>query len=560
MVKEILAEVGLQETRVAVVEDNELAEIYFERENEEQIVGSIYKGIVTDVLPGMQAAFVNVGLDKNVFLHVSDALALMPEEKRSKDLSIQDVVQPGQKIMVQITKGPVGDKGARASCDLNLPGRYLVLMTSMSHIGISRRIEDQQKRDRLKKIAQDIRPDEMGVIVRTAAANKSRTALEQDLQFLVNLWQKTLHNYRQQEAPAVLHSDLDLVSKIVRDKLTTEVDRVLIDDQAEYQEIKELVDFISPHLKSRIKLYDQSKPLFEYYHLESEVEKLIKRRVWLNCGGYIIFDSTEALTAVDVNTGKFVGSKNLADTVLKTNLEAAVEIAKQLKLRNIGGIIIIDFIDMKNKQHQSQVVSALEEELAKDKTKTAILGLTELGLVEMTRKKEKEGVAEFLQKSCPYCQGSGRVLSEDTVALKTIRKLKKLFNNNDQEAVLVEVHPQVAARLIGLGGNNLEELESELGRHIYVKGAQDLHIEEIDVVALGTQDEIVKLALPVAEGDELTLEIEETHVTNKQHGIARVEGFIIDIIDASHLVGEEVKVKIKKVYRTYAKAEVIDTL
>ncbi|KXS43938.1 MULTISPECIES: Rne/Rng family ribonuclease [unclassified Candidatus Frackibacter] len=558
MVKEILVDVDSRETRVAILEDKELSEIYFERDNDEIIVGNIYKGRVADVLPGMQAAFVDVGLEKNVFLHVSDALALVSSEKRKKKLSIQDVVQPGQKIMVQITKEPLGTKGARATCDLNLPGRYLVLMSSVDHVGVSRRITDKAERKRLKSIAQEVKPNDKGVIVRTAAAYKSKEELKHDLDFLIKLWKKIIHHYYNSSAPALIHSDLSLVNKLVRDKFTNRISRMLIDDEEEYEEIQELLSFISPHLQSKVKLYDKDEPIFEYYGLESSIDEILQRKVWLDCGGYIVFDRTEALTAIDVNTGKYVGSTNLADTVLKTNIDAAKEIARQIKLRDVGGIIIIDFIDMDNAADKEEVVSVLDEELAKDKTKTTILGLTELGLVEMTRKKEKEEVEEFLQTSCPYCEGRGRVLSEDTVALKAIRKLRHLFNEHDDDAVLLEVHPRVASRLIGLGGNNLKELEKELDRHIYVKGSEELHMEDIQIVDIGTRKEIAELASPVEVGETIKVDVEETHVTNKQDGISRIEGFIIDIIEGGHLVGETIKVEITDVYRTYAKAEVVN--
>ncbi|SJZ92979.1 Rne/Rng family ribonuclease [Selenihalanaerobacter shriftii] len=557
MVKEILVDIDPRETRVAILEDKELAEIYFERDDEQRIVGNIYKGRVADVLPGMQAAFVDVGLDKNVFLHVSDAFSLVGKKKQNKNLSIQEVVQPGQKIMIQITKEPLGTKGARATCDLNLPGRYLVLMSTVDHVGVSRRITDNKERNRLKKIAHELKPDDKGVIVRTAAANKSRSELKHDLNFLLRLWDKTNHHYHNSQAPALIHKDLNLVNKLVRDKFTNKVDRMSIDDKEEYEDIKELLSFISPHLQSKVRLYQKSKPIFDYYEIEGAIEKTLQRQVWLDCGGYIVFDPTEALTAIDINTGKYVGSTNLADTVLKTNIEAAEEIARQIKLRDLGGIIIIDFIDMDNREDQNQVLSVLEAELKKDKTKTTILGLTELGLVEMTRKKEKEGVEEFLQTSCPYCEGRGRVLSEDTIALRAIRKLRHIFAECDEEAVLLKVHPRVASRLIGLGGNNLKELEEELHRHIYVKGSEELHIEEIEIVDISSKEKIAELASPVEVGEEITLEIEETHVTNKQDGISRIEGFIIDIIEGGHLVGETVKVEITDVYRTYAKGEVI---
>ncbi|MCK8825610.1 Rne/Rng family ribonuclease [Fuchsiella alkaliacetigena] len=557
MIKEIVVDVDIRETRVAILEDKELAEIYFERDNEERIVGNIYKGRVADVLPGMQATFVDVGLEKNVFLHVSDLLPLVADKKKKEDLAIQQIVQPGQQIMVQITKGPVGTKGARATCDINLPGRYLVLMLTVSHVGVSRRINENKERKRLKNIAHQIKPQDKGVIVRTAAANKPRSELEKDFDFLIKLWKKIKHHYNTKQAPALIHRDLNLVNKLVRDKFTTQVDRMLINEEEEYQSIQELLDFISPQLKSRVKLYDKERPIFKYYQIESAIEEIMQRKVWLDCGGYIVIDNTEALTSIDINTGKYVGSKDLADTVLKTNIEAAKEIARQLKLRDIGGIIIIDFIDMDNRADQQEVLATLEEELKKDKTKSTILGLTQLGLVEMTRKKEKEGVAKFLQSPCPYCEGHGQILSADTVALKAIRSLKELFKKNDEEAVLIEVNPQVASRLIGLGGNNLKELEAELQRHIYVRGSEELHREDIEVIELGSKEEIAKLALPVSKGEQVTVEIEEAHVTNKEDGIARLEGFIIEVIDGGKLIGKTVKVEIVKLYRTYAKAEIV---
>ncbi len=556
MVKEIIVNIERKETRIAVLEDRKLEEIYYERDDSSRIVGNIYKGRVADVLPGMQAAFVDIGLDKNVFLHVSDALSLLQEPPRSEP-AINQVVQPGQEIMVQIIKEPLGGKGARATCDITLPGRYLVLMTKVEHIGISRRVETEEERSRLKILAEEICPSGKGLIIRTVADGKSDEEIKDDLDFLKKLWVTIQQHFVTAPAASLIHSDLNLTQRMVRDLLTPEVTKVVIDSEKEYRSVMELVNILVPQFKSRVYLYDRPEPIYDFYDIEVEIDKALQRKVWLDCGGYIVFDPTEALTSIDVNTGKFVGKTNLKDTVLKTNLEAVKEIARQLRLRDIGGIIIIDFIDMDNQEDQKLVIKMLEEELKKDKTRSTILGMTHLGLIEMTRKKVKQGLGEYLQSKCPYCCSKGKILSEETVAMKVVRMIKKLMAEKEFEAVLVGVHPDVASLLIGVSGQNLAELEQELKKEIYIKGCLSLHREDIEIIKVGTKQELVKMAVPVVEGQEMFVEIEEAHVNNPDDGIARIEGYVLDIQHGGKLVNHKVKIRVENVYRTYARARVI---
>ncbi len=563
MEKEILISVDSDETRVALLEEGVLVEYYVERPVTQRVVGSIYKGRVENVLPGMQAAFVNIGLEKNAFLYVDDATpARIGDEEEDYDdikhATIKDLVKVGQEIVVQVVKEPFGTKGARVSRHITLPGRYLVLMPTVEYVGVSRRIQDEKERDRLRKLAESIKHNHLGMIVRTVAEGKSKRELESDLAFLMKLWSKIQHRARTNPSPALIHRDLGLVYRIVRDAFTDEVLRLTVDDKAERDRILELLDFMSPELKAKVHLYpNKARPLFDFYGLSAEIEQALKKRVWLKSGGYLVFDQTEALTAIDVNTGKFVGSTNLADTVFRTNLEAAREIPKQLRLRDIGGIVIIDFIDMEKVEHRQEVLKVLEEHVKRDRTKVHILGLTQLGLVEMTRKKVRQSLESALMKTCPYCEGRGKVPSEDTMARQVRREIKRILSQSDSEAILVEVHPSVAALLIGTGGANLRELEKETGRTIFVKGSNDAHMESMNLRALGSREEVERKAMPVRQGQILEVRVEEPHVSNPWDGIARVEGYVLDIEGAGKMVGERVRVEVSKTFRTYAKARLI---
>jgi ribonuclease G len=553
-VKEIVVNVEREETRVGILEDGVLAELYIERVGSQRLVGNIYKGIVENVLPGMQAAFVDIGLEKNAFLYVGD---IIYEDEKISTKNIRDVLKVGQEIIVQVVKEPIGTKGARVTTQLTLPGRYLVLMPTVDYVGVSRRIESESERERLREIAENIKPKNKGLIVRTVAEGKNESDFKSDINFLTKLWERLQGRMRNVVAPSLLHRDLGLVCRIIRDLMTEEVSKMLIDNQEEYEKATELLEYASPHLKNRVKLYRGETDIFDKYGIEPEIDKILKRKVWLKCGGYIVIDQTEALTAIDVNTGKYVGSTNLADTVLKTNIDAANEIAKQIRLRNIGGIIIVDFIDMESESDRQRVINTLEEAVKKDKVKTNVLGLTKLGLVEITRKKVGNNLLAVLEQECPYCQGTGKVLSQESVLFKLRKELLEIGRRVSGEAILVEVYPSVASLLIGAGGSHLAEIEKEIGKSVYVKGRKEFHIEEFRVRSVATREEAEKYALPVSEGDELSILVEEAHATSWNDGIGRIEGYVINIEDGAKKVGEKVKVRITKASKTSAKAELL---
>ncbi len=562
MKKEILVSVDQDDIRVAITEDDEVAELYIERPGSQRLVGNIYKGKVENVLPGMEACFVDVGLERNTFLYVDDAYPVRSEEEDDlpddvRNAAINRLVHSGQEVMVQIVKEPIGSKGARVTRNVTLPGRYLVLMPAVDYVGVSRRINDDDERKRLRSIADSLRPSGCGLIVRTVAGGRSKNDLKEDLDFLLKKWQKIVRKSQHSSAPALLYQDQGLSYRVLRDYLDGSVDRVVVDDKKEYDRILNLLDAMAPSYRNLVQLRRGTKTLFEERNIDQEIENIMDRRVWLDCGGYIIIDHTEALTSIDVNTGRYVGADDLQETVLKTNLEAAEEIVRQLRLRDIGGIIIIDFIDMETHRNRQKVVSALENALEKDKTRATVLGITKLGLVEMTRKKGQQSLDEMLMKPCPYCEGEGRVMSEYTVTQKVRGEIRKALSASSAEAILVEVHPSVASLLIGSGGSNLRRLEESTGRSIYIRGAESCHLEEMKIVAMGRQGQVERQALPVQESEVLDIKIEEPHVSNPRDGIARVEGYVIDVEGGGKRVGEHVKVEIVKAYRTYAKARIL---
>jgi len=572
--REIIVNSESGEVRAAVLEDGVLVDLFIERSLHPRYAGNIYKGTVENVLPGMQAAFVDVGLERNVFLYVDDALAgrngreggIVREADgeeitvpNKKPRSIKDILKPGQEIIVQVSKEPIGTKGARVVTDITLPGRYVVLMPTVDYVGVSRRIDEDGERDRLKKIAQAAKPKRMGVIVRTVAEGLSQEDIASDIQFLVKLWRRIQARGRRAKAPALLHKDYDLVFRLVRDHFAEDVTQFIVDDPDDLKKVNDLVKMFPEPMRDKVHLYTGQEPIFDSYALEEEIARALRRKVWLACGGYLVIDHTEALTVIDVNTGKFTGSTCLADTVLKTNLEAASEIARQMRLRNIGGIIIADFIDMDDDDHQKQVVRKLEESLARDKTKASVLGFTQLGLVEMTRKKVQQGLAESMMKVCPMCDGRGRILSEETLAFRAMRAIKKEALSTSQPAMLVLLHPSVAAVLIGSGGSNLAALEEETGKAIYVKGSFDQKVEDIVVATVGTREDVEKKALPVVAGDLIDVVIEEPHMTNSRDGIARLEGYVIDVEGAGRMIGTRVKARVTKVFKTYARARLVST-
>lgn len=489
--KEIITEVTKDQTRIALLEDKILTEFYIERKGRERIVGNIYKGKVANILQGMQAAFIDIGLEKNAFLYVGDILVDKHDfefegvqynvVERLKKTSIKDILQQGQEIMVQVLKEPIGTKGARVSTHITLPGRALVLMPTVDYIGVSRRIENEEERSRLKLAGEKLKPAGMGLIIRTAAEGKEINDFKSDVEFLTRLWSKIKDDEKMYVAPRLIHRDENLLYRMVRDMLTQEIDKIITDSSDGYIQILELINLICPGFINRMIRFDEVPNIFDFYQVESQIDKALGRKVWLKSGGYLIFDQTEALTSIDVNTGKYVGSINLQETVYHTNLEAAVAIAHHIRLRDIGGIIIIDFIDMEHENHKEEVLALLKQALKKDRTKTNVLGFTDLGLVEMTRKKVRQRISSVLQKPCPYCHGSGRVFSEQTIGLKIKKEINNIIKNVQTENIFIELHPLVYSELIGSNENALLQIEKDNHIKIYIKILSQNHIEQYKV-------------------------------------------------------------------------------
>lgn len=407
--KEILVSTRNGVTRVALLEGGVPMEVYIEPTSEFCLVGSIFKGRVENVLPGIEAAFVDIGMGRNAFLYVNDVLP--PAGVNGRRAGIRELVRPGQEIVVQVAKDPLGTKGARVTMRVNLPGRYTVLMPSVNHIGVSRRIEKEAERESLKKVVNEARLPGMGVIVRTAARGTPEEALKDDVQNLQRLWEEIHNRAADAPAPSLLYRECALLPRIIRDLFTEEVERLVVDNRADHARVMNELSRLAEGLGGRVFL-DESDDLLDRYGVTQEVNKALQRRVWLKCGGHLVFDQAEALTVVDVNTGKYTGRVDLEDTVYKTNLDAAVEIARQLRLRNLGGIVIIDFIDMSHENHRAKVLDVLADEIKKDRRRTHILGLTKLGLVELTRKKVHPSLGETLLTTCPTCHGLGKVWAD----------------------------------------------------------------------------------------------------------------------------------------------------
>ena len=498
MRKELVISTTSHETRVALLEGSHIAELYIERERERGIVGNIYKGKVIRVLPGMQAAFVDIGLEKAAFLYVADVLDEMeqvertiegdepaPEQNEGSELAalppIEDLLKEGQELLVQISKEPIGTKGARITSHISLPGRHLVYMPTVDHVGISRRIECEDERERLREVVESMREPGTGFIVRTVSEGKSEEDMRADMEFLVGLWNDLSSDIEERKAPSLIHSDLDVISKVLRDILTEEIKRIVVDSKEEYDKIIHFIRTFMPRLNYCIELYDGDEPVFDAYGLEVEISRALGRKVWLKSGGSIIIEQTEALTAIDVNTGRYVGKHNLEDTILKTNLEALKEIAFQLRLRNIGGLIIIDFIDMEREAHREKVHASLEEALKNDKNKTNILKISELGLVEMTRKRVRESIGRTLCEPCSYCEGKGYVKGKLTIIYEILRELHREMADLPAGHITLLAHPDIASLLIDEERVGIDELEQTYGRHISINSRPGFHIEQYEI-------------------------------------------------------------------------------
>jgi ribonuclease G len=499
MTRKMLVASDPHETRIAVLENDRLTEIFVERHRHRGLVGNVYKGRVTRVLPGMQAAFVDIGLDRDAFLYVSDAggpgnPAGGPEpagetaEPPEPPPSIDQLLKQGQELIVQVVKDPLANKGARITTHVTLPGRYLVLLPTVQHTGISRRIEDEAERERLLELIEQIRPEGGGLIVRTVGEGKGREEFEADREFLGELWQRIRARASKAAAPLLIHREHDLALRMVRDLFSRDFAILWVDGEETYERIVEFLDQVQPKLVQRVKLYqgalgelEAEAPLFERFGIEGQIEAALKSKVWLKSGGYIVINQTEALVAIDVNTGRFVGKTNLEETVLETNLEAVEEIVRQIRLRDLGGIIVLDLIDMIEEEHKTQVFEALERELGKDRQKTKLLSISEFGLVEMTRKRSRMNLERLLTQPCPYCSGSGRVKGVETICLNLRRELLKSREPGVGGELLLRVHPDIARALQREERVVLEELERTLGVEILLQGDPSFHHERFDV-------------------------------------------------------------------------------
>ena len=483
MTKELIANVEPYETRVAVLDEGALINLFIERGD--PLAGNIYKGRVANVLPGMEAAFVDIGLERNAFLHVGDIrsqrLAGEEIEESFGKGAIAERLRVGQEILVQVTKEPMGSKGARVTTYVALPAYYLVLMPTVNYVGVSRRIERDQERKRLRQLAEKLRPKGMGIIVRTAAEGASEKDLADDVEFLLQMWNRVEERSRASRAPALVYQDLRLIRRVVRDQFTEEVSRFLIDSPEEHHRVGDLLNSFAPKLKSRLQLYQGPEPIFEHTGVERELEKALRRKVWLKSGGYIIVDRTEALTVIDVNTGKYVGKTDLASTILRTNMEAVGEIVRQITLRDIGGIILVDFIDMEAEQHRKKVMGALHEAVRRDRSKLHIIDLTGLGLVEITRKRVYQDLEEVLRMPCPYCEGRGRVFSPETMGMKVRRELRKVMTTTRAAAILADVNPDVHGFLFREGEGWVRHIEQQTGRRLRVRAREGMHLERLRV-------------------------------------------------------------------------------
>ncbi|HEX2162445.1 MAG TPA: Rne/Rng family ribonuclease [Thermoanaerobaculia bacterium] len=495
----MLVESDPHQTRIAVLEDDRLTEIFVERHRHRGLVGNVYKGRVTRVLPGMQAAFVDVGLERDAFLYVSDVvesgstveeLELDDEEVREAAASgdgqpsISDLLKGGQEIIVQVVKDPLPNKGARITTHVTLPGRYLVLLPTVRHVGVSRRIEDDAERSRLSTLVREMAEEKRlaeGLIVRTVGEDRGREEFEHDLEYLDALWARIRQRAGRAAAPALLHRDLDLALRVVRDLMSADLSVLLVDGEETYARIVEFLDEVHPELVGKVKLYQQDARLFEQFGIEQQIEAALESRVWLKSGGYIVINPTEALVAIDVNTGRFVGRTNLEDTVLQTNLEAVREIVRQIRLRDLGGIIVIDLIDMVEQAHRDEVFARLMEELGRDRAKTKVLTISEFGLVEITRKRSRANLDRLLTQPCPYCDGRGRIKSITTLCLELRKQILGGPRPANGGELLLRVHPAVAEALQREERAILDELEGTLGTRVLIQGDAGLHHEQFDV-------------------------------------------------------------------------------
>jgi ribonuclease G len=544
-----------------------VAEIYFERRGGRSIVGNIYKGVVDNVLPGLEAAFVDIGLDKNGFLHVDEiVLPGIEQVKRGRgsggggSTRITDLLKPGQEIVVQVVKDPLKTKGARLSMELTIAGRYMVYAPTGEGVGVSRRLEDKE-RDRLRKEAKQLDLGGGGAIIRTAAHGATREDFERELQYLFKLNEVLEKRVQEAEAPALVFQEADLSIRVVRDIFSEHFERAVVDDSKQHHRLVSFFARTAPELVDRVELWDDAEqPLFDGYGVEPVIEGMLSRRVDLPSGGYLMIDYAEALTVIDVNTGSFTGkgkAARLEDTITKTNLEAAEEVVNQLRLRDIGGIIVIDFIDMARARNRDTVLKTLRKSLDEDRTKTFVVEISPLGLVEMTRQNVTDGVREIMTKTCPVCGGEGVVKSEETMAIHVARHLREMVRaagSDAPEAYLVRLNSRVTAWFTADGARELQVLEADTGRFFHFTGSEGLPLDHFAVVMEGSRDEVAEQAVPFRGGEEVHVDIVEPHMYNHDDAVAKVDGYVITVTNGIQFVGEKKLVRIEDARRTTATA------
>jgi len=547
--RELIVSVDVGEQRVAVLEDDKVAEVYLERPERRSIAGNIYLGQVDNVLPGMEAAFVEIGLEKNGFLYVDEIVG--PEIERGHGRKIQDLISKGQTILVQAVKDPMKTKGARLTTQISLPGRFVVFVPQGEGLGVSRRLDDDE-RSRLKDILKKLSVKEGGLIVRTAAEGASEDDIERDIVFLQRVWKSIEAKAKEARAPELIYQEAELPLRVTRDLFTGDFEKAYVDNDQAYKRITGYLKKTSPHMVERVVRYREKAPLMEHFGVEQEIKSTLSRRVDLPSGGYLIFDYAEAFTVIDVNTGRFVGSRGknsggrLEDTITKNNLEAVKEVVRQLRLRDIGGIIVIDFIDMANPKNRATVEEALRSELERDRTKTYVVEISPLGLVEMTRQNVTDGPREIMTRKCPTCGGDGIVYSEASAAIDVERRLRSLVAGSRSQAYKVELAAPIAAALIGPGAIRLQELESMTKRRFFLAGKPDMHLDHFVVLNEGKLEELAPAA-PVAEDTEVLVELVEVDRHDGSAAVGKIEGFDVCVGGAASLVGKKLKVRIERV-------------
>jgi ribonuclease G len=593
MKKQLLVSVDRGETRVALLEatgspgaakkarppapstrakkdpagDYRVAELYFERRGNRSIVGNIYKGKVDNVLAGLEAAFVDIGLDKNGFLHVDEIVIPGVDVGRrgrggkEGGSKITELIKPGQEIVVQVVKDPLKSKGARLSMELTIAGRYMVYAPTGEGVGVSRRLEDKE-RERLRREAKGLDLRGGGAIIRTAAHGATREDFERELQYLFKLREVLDKRVAETPAPGLVFQEADLSVRVVRDIFSEHFERAIVDDPKQHQRLVSFFTRTAPELVDRVELYEDKSALFAAYGVEKVIDGLMTRRVDLPSGGYLIIDYAEALTVIDVNSGSFIGrgkGARLEDTITTTNLEAAEEVVNQLRLRDIGGIIVIDFIDMARARNRDAVLKTLRKTLDEDRTKTFTAEISKLGLVEMTRQNVTEGVREIISRPCPTCDGDGVIKSEETIAIEFERRLRTLVKKapKKHEAFLVQMNPRVSAMFTGNAKRVLHALEEETGRRFHFTGSEGLPLDHFDIVMEGSRDEVMERAVPFREGDEVLVHIVEPHMYDVDDAVAKIDGYIISVSGGGRFVGTKKLVRVEHAGRTSATAILI---